>query len=98
MGLATVAQVQHGLLDAGRSPSTPAAVVENGTLPSQRVWTTSLDELTHTVEREQICSPALIVIGEVVRLADRLAWRDVHNLAESADDEGVWPVPITATA
>lgn len=98
MGLATVAQIRDGLLQAGRSPSTPAAIVENGTLASQHVWFTSLDALAQTVERENISSPALIVIGDVVRLADQLTWRDLQGGAEYLGEDHSQPVPLSATA
>lgn len=98
MGLATVAQIRRGLIEAGRPPSTPTAVLENGTLQTQRVWFTSLDEVAQTVEREQVGAPALIIIGEVVRLAGELAWRDTQTTPESIDSEELQPVPITATA
>jgi siroheme synthase len=67
MGLGAVADVAAGLIAAGRDPETPAAVIERGTLPEQRVVTAPLGELADAADT---CSPpALIVVGDVVSLA-----------------------------
>lgn len=74
MGLANAGELQHGLIHAGLASSTPAAIIENGTLPEQRVLLTTLGELQASIMRERICSPALLVVGEVVSLAGELSW------------------------
>lgn len=74
MGLANAGELQHGLIRGGLAPATPAAIVENGTLPEQRVLLTTLDELQATIARERVSSPALLVVGEVVSLAGELSW------------------------
>ena len=52
----------------------PAALVENGTLPSQRVVTGTLETLPEIAAAAGIHPPALLIIGELVSLAARLAW------------------------
>jgi siroheme synthase len=68
MGLRRLPEIVKRLLDAGRPGETPAAVVQNGSLPDQRVVTSTLAELSAAVARVGISPPAIIVIGDVVRL------------------------------
>lgn len=65
MGLRNVQAIRAALLAAGLDPSTPACVIENGTLPNARQIVGTLA----TLPKPQFAGPALIVIGEVVRLA-----------------------------
>jgi uroporphyrin-III C-methyltransferase / precorrin-2 dehydrogenase / sirohydrochlorin ferrochelatase len=71
MGLATLCQQ---LIDHGRSASTPAALIQQGTTPNQRVYTGTLATLPDVVKVHEIRPPTLIIVGEVVKLHDRLAW------------------------
>jgi uroporphyrin-III C-methyltransferase len=71
MGVATAAALQEGLL-AGLPPATPVAIVEHATLPQQRHALCRLDALAATVARERLASPAVIVVGDVVRAAAHL--------------------------
>ena len=71
MGLGRLAAIARGLIAHGRAASTPAAVVAAATTPAQRVVTAPLGRIAAAAEG--VSSPALIVIGDVVRLADRLA-------------------------
>jgi siroheme synthase len=72
--------VADGLVGAGLDPETPAAVVSNGTLPSQRVATGRLREIPQLARTLE--TPALLVVGEVVRL--RAALRRRGGLASPA--------------
>jgi uroporphyrin-III C-methyltransferase/precorrin-2 dehydrogenase/sirohydrochlorin ferrochelatase len=74
MGLMKSAHIQAQLLAAGRSADTPVAILENGTRPEQRVFTGTLGQLATLIEQHQVQSPALLVIGEVVALQQKLAW------------------------
>lgn len=69
MGVAGAASVQAGLLDGGRAPDTPVAVIENGSRPDQRVVVGRLDGLAQLVVREAVQSPALLIVGEVAAWA-----------------------------
>lgn len=71
MGLSVAGEIAVRLIEAGLPPSTPAAVIENGTRPDQRVSTGPLSELGRLAQCHQ-SGPALLVIGDVVRLAP--AW------------------------
>lgn len=78
MGLSTAGAVASRLIDHGKDPDTPAAIVENGTRPNQRVVIGSLAELGTLVTQHAIAGPALIVVGTVAGLADAA---ELRNLA-----------------
>jgi uroporphyrin-III C-methyltransferase len=73
MAGARIAEVSARLIAAGKAPSTPAAVIESGSLPEQRVTTATLAELPAAAAAAVIGSPALLVIGEVVALRAELS-------------------------
>ena len=82
MGVAALPEITAGLLEAGMDGGTPAAMVENGTLPGQRRCDATLDTLEARAREMDIQSPALIVVGEVCRLAEALCWferRPLHG-------------------
>lgn len=74
MGLITLAVICEQLQKHGMSSEMPVAVVEQGTTPAQRVVTGSLQTITDVVTRADIKSPAIIIIGKVVKLQSQLAW------------------------
>jgi len=74
MGLAHLPQIVHDLVEAGRSTDTPAAIIERGTTPSHRQLITTIGELPQAVEQQSIVSPAILIIGPVVALAEELEW------------------------
>ncbi len=72
MGLAHVKSIAAGLIKAGRRADTPAAVISNGTLAAQRKCIGTLADIGEKIEKEKLTSPAIIVVGDVVSLNDRL--------------------------
>jgi uroporphyrin-III C-methyltransferase/precorrin-2 dehydrogenase/sirohydrochlorin ferrochelatase len=74
MGLMKAAHIQQQLISAGRSPTTPVAIIENGTRLDQRIIITELSTLAGQVSSQQVQSPALLIIGEVVSLQRQLHW------------------------
>jgi len=72
MGLTHLARTVADLMAGGLPPETPAAAVENATLPQERVIAATLGTLLETVAAERIVSPSLIVIGGNVALRDQL--------------------------
>ncbi|TKI08837.1 siroheme synthase CysG [Martelella alba] len=77
MGVANGAEIRRRLIDHGRSPQTPAAVICRGTRPDQQVFIGTLDRLEDLTR--QATSPALLIIGEVASLHDELAWFGHHE-------------------
>jgi uroporphyrin-III C-methyltransferase len=69
MGVARVAAIVAGLREAGLDGATPVAAIQNGSLPTQKSVVTTLADLPFAITRNNIGSPAVIVVGEVVRLA-----------------------------
>ena len=82
MGLANVERICDSLKAHGMSAAMPAAVIERGTLPEQRVFAGTLATLADIVRSEQPRSPSLIVVGEVVNLRERLGF--IHEQAQAA--------------
>ena len=66
MAVANLRAIASALVDAGRAPSTPAVVIENASLPHQRLVRAALAELADAAERAQVVPPAVVVIGDVV--------------------------------
>jgi uroporphyrin-III C-methyltransferase len=70
MGLERLPALAAGLIGAGLDPSTPSAVVSNGTLPEQETVTARIDELAERAA--DLATPALVVVGGVVEVGMRL--------------------------
>ncbi len=74
MGLTALAEICRQLIQHGLKTSTPAALVEQGTTQNQRVHIGDLTSLPDIVKQRDIKPPTLIIVGEVVKLHDRLSW------------------------
>ncbi len=74
MGLKGLETICERLIFHGVSPGMPAALVEGGTTQRQRVHTGTLDSLPELAKARQPRPPTLIIVGEVVRLHEKLAW------------------------
>ena len=74
MGLTALEQVMDGLLAAHIAPDRPAAVIENGTRGNQRKVVATVSELAPQVRAAGLKSPALIIVGKVCTLSDKLDW------------------------
>jgi uroporphyrin-III C-methyltransferase / precorrin-2 dehydrogenase / sirohydrochlorin ferrochelatase len=74
MGLLALDQLCGRLVEHGLPAGTPAALVQAGTTPRQRVLTGTLETLPGIVRSSEVKAPTLIIIGEVVRLRERLRW------------------------
>ncbi|MEA2208838.1 MAG: uroporphyrinogen methyltransferase / synthase, partial [Solirubrobacteraceae bacterium] len=81
MGVARLAQITASLIGAGRPPGEPVAVVQHGTLPTQRTVLATLETIAERVAREQIEAPSITVVGAVAALGERLAWLPLRPLA-----------------
>ncbi len=74
MGVTHIRAIAEKLMAHGRSPETPVAVVQWGTRPTQRTVTATLAGIADEVERLRLHPPAVLVVGEVVRLREKLNW------------------------
>lgn len=73
MALRRLGSILASLRDAGMDPATPAAIVESGTLPGQRVVSGTVGTLEQQALAEGTASPCIVVIGDIVPLRERLA-------------------------
>ena len=74
MGVGNLPFIVQKLIENGRSPKTPVAIVRWGTLPEQRTIVGNLEDIAELAKRERLRPPAIIVVGEVVNLRDLLNW------------------------
>ncbi|WP_331352798.1 uroporphyrinogen-III C-methyltransferase [Cellvibrio sp. UBA7671] len=72
MGLTRADEIAAKLLAGGMAADTPVAIIENGCRRDQRDIISTLSEFPAAVIREQVQSPALIIVGEVVRMKEKL--------------------------
>ncbi len=80
MGMQNLPEIVGRLLANGRAATTPVAVIQNGTQPRQVTVTGTLGDIVDTVGEQALGPPAIVIIGEVVRLRDKLAWFDCRPL------------------
>ncbi|HMM67454.1 MAG TPA: siroheme synthase CysG [Dokdonella sp.] len=74
MGVSGLGRLREGLVRHGRPARTPFALIENGTRPGQRIVRGTLADLVEVAALHGVQSPALLIVGEVAALADRLHW------------------------
>ena len=72
MGLAVIGEIAAALMAGGLAAATPAAVIASATTPAERVLVADLGTIAARVAAEGMPSPALIVVGEIVRLREEL--------------------------
>lgn len=70
MGVKQLPRIAAQLMALGRAANTPAAIIENGTLPQSRTFVASLDRIAAVAKDNSVKPPAIVVIGEVVALRD----------------------------
>lgn len=74
MGIGAAAEICRQMISHGLPPTTPAAVVRNGTLPDQQTLLATLGTLPERINESEIKPPALIIVGSVVSLHEKLSW------------------------
>ena len=84
MGLAGLETICNGLLRHGLPPETPAALIEQGTTAAQVVHTGTVGTLASVIEDSGVRAPTLVIVGDVVRLRDKLDWYHPRRSAQSA--------------
>lgn len=76
MGMRRIEEITRALMDGGREPGTPAAVIQWAARPEQRVLVSTLGQVANDARAQGLSNPAIIVVGEVVRLREELRWFD----------------------
>lgn len=74
MGVANLEYICDQLIKGGKAPSTPVALIRWGTWMEQATLTGDLTDIVDKVKAANFQSPAVIIVGEVVKLRDKLAW------------------------
>jgi uroporphyrinogen III methyltransferase/synthase len=80
MGVGNLAKISSSLMEHGRSPQTPVAVIRTGTVPEQQTVAGSLKDIADIAKKEKMRPPAIIVVGDVVRLREELNWFEERPL------------------
>jgi uroporphyrin-III C-methyltransferase len=86
MGVTHLREIANDLMNSGRSAETPAAVIRWGTYNGQQTVTGRLDTIAEEAECVGMRAPAVIIVGEVVRLRERLNWFE-QNLGVIDEEE-----------
>ncbi|HEY3236168.1 MAG TPA: uroporphyrinogen-III C-methyltransferase, partial [Polyangiaceae bacterium] len=80
MGTRRIREIAAALIEGGRPPSTPVAVVQWAARAEQRVVIAELDGIAKAVIQAGIANPSVVIVGEVVRLREKLRWYDTRPL------------------
>ena len=78
MGSENLSSIVNKLIECGRSPDTPIALIRHGTYPDQETWTGTLKEINE--KNITMSPPLIIVIGKVVTLREKIKWYDILPL------------------
>jgi len=74
MALTSANHICQQLMANGMSEDMPVALIERGTTPEQKVYTTSLSKLPDLINNQEIHAPSLLIVGKVVGLREKLGW------------------------
>ena len=74
MGVSKIKEVCKTLIENGLDPTTPAAAIQNGTLPTQRSFSTTVSELSLEIKKRDFKPPVLIIIGATADMNQSLSW------------------------
>ena len=104
MGVKNLPVIQQQLLAHGMAPDTPVAVVRWGTVSRQQTVVGQLGNIDRIVQAARIQSPAIIVIGDIVRLREELNWYETKPLfgttvacaVEAMPSDNPWTVHLAS--
>lgn len=80
MGLSQLGRISSRLIENGKSAETPVAVIASGTTPRQRCVTATLSTIERAVAEAALEAPALIVVGDVVKMRETISWFETRPL------------------
>jgi uroporphyrinogen III methyltransferase/synthase len=80
MGMKNLSEIVSKLIEHGRGADTPVAVINNGTQPEQKTVVGTLKDIAAKVQEQSLDPPSVIVVGEVVKLREKLGWFDNQPL------------------
>lgn len=76
MGLSALETICSSLIENGMKPDKPAALISKGTTKDQQVLTGTVGNLYEKFKQSSLKAPTIIIVGDVVRLRDKLKWRE----------------------
>ena len=74
MGIGKIEKISRSLIQAGVDKNEEIAVVENGTIKKQRIIKGTLSNIVAKMQGAKVKSPAVIIVGKVVSLQEKLCW------------------------
>lgn len=74
MSVGNIRHIADQLITHGRDKNTPVAIIERGTTENQRTLTAKLANIADKIEQERVVNPALIIVGDVVNVREKIAW------------------------
>ena len=80
MGMRELSSIAHKLMQEGAAADTSAVIIHRGTSPRQHTLVTTLQDVAADVSRAGLAAPSIILVGEVARLRERLAWFEKRPL------------------
>ncbi|MCX8109986.1 MAG: uroporphyrinogen-III C-methyltransferase [Syntrophorhabdaceae bacterium] len=80
MGIRNIGLIKTRLIENGMDPKTDACIIMRGTLPDQKVISSSLEQIDKEAEKHRVKPPGIIVVGKIVGLRDRLRWFEKRPL------------------
>ena len=86
MGLDHIEELTAAFVAHGAAPDLPAAIVDNGTRPNQRVVVGTLADLAARARAAQLRGPTIVIVGTVVTLREKLDWRWRESAADNTKE------------
>ncbi|KAB8132326.1 uroporphyrinogen-III C-methyltransferase [Gracilibacillus oryzae] len=84
MGIGHLPSIVGNLIRGGKSPRMPVAIIQEGTTANQKVVTGTLQTIVKLAEQDQIQNPAMVIVGEVVKVGEELAyWKNYYQQLQS---------------
>jgi uroporphyrinogen III methyltransferase/synthase len=80
MGVENLSNIVERLMENGKPPDIPAALIRSGTLPEQEVITGTLRDIVSRAEERSFKSPAVFIVGQVVKLREKINWAEKKAL------------------
>ena len=74
MGLVTIDIICDQLQKHGLDKNTPCALIQQGTTPEQKEFVSTIEDMPALVKKEKPQAPTLLIVGDVVKLRDKLSW------------------------
>lgn len=88
MGVGNLPHICAQLIRHGKKPSTPAALIEWGTTAEQRTVVGKLSTIEKKAKEHQITNPAIVLVGEVVQLREKISWFEAEAFKQTVSLQG----------